>query len=64
MAMIEDGEKPSILKPFFKSPLMWIGFALPLFVGSLRALHNYYNFVPTINLQTSIPLFRNTTPCR
>ena len=61
MAMIEDGDRPSIIKPFFKSTLMWIGFALPFIVGSLRALHNYYNFIPDVNLQTSIPLFRNTT---
>ena len=61
LAMIEDGEKPSLIKPFFKSGLMWLGFALPFIVGSLRALHNYYNFIPTVNLQTSIPLFRNST---
>jgi hypothetical protein len=61
MAMIEDGERPSILKPFFKSTLMWVGFALPFIVGSMRALHNYYNFIPGVNLVTSIPLFRNTT---
>ncbi len=61
MAMIEDGERPSIIKPFFKSGLMWVGFALPFIVGSLRALHNYYNFIPSVNLQTSIPLFRNAT---
>ena len=60
-AMIEEGEKTSILKPFFKSPLMWAGFAIPFFIGCLKALHNYYNFIPTVNLQTSIPLFRNTT---
>ena len=61
MAMIEDGEKESWLKPFFKNPLMWCGFALPFLVGSLRALHNYYNFIPTVSLQTSIPLFRNSS---
>jgi len=62
MAMIEDDEeRPSVLKPFFKSSLMWVGFALPFIVGCMRALHNYYNFIPDVNLQTSIPLFRNTT---
>jgi len=60
LAMIEDAEPPSALKPFFKSALMWCGFALPFLVGSLRALHNYYNFIPTFTLSTSIPLFRNT----
>ncbi|NKB71713.1 MAG: hypothetical protein GKR89_31955 [Candidatus Latescibacteria bacterium] len=61
MAMIEEGPRPSIVKPFFKSWLMWIGFALPFAVGSLRALHNYFNFIPSVALSTSIPLFRNST---
>ncbi|MFA6112290.1 MAG: DUF6785 family protein, partial [Candidatus Latescibacterota bacterium] len=61
LAMIEDGDQPSALKPFFKRPLMWVGFAVPFLVGSLRALHNYFNFIPTVNLQIGIPLFRNTT---
>ena len=61
LSMIEDGPKQSIIKPFFKNTLMWIGFAIPFLVGSMRALHNYYNFIPTISLATSIPLFRNTT---
>lgn len=60
-AMIEDEERPSVLKPFFKSPLMWAGFLIPLIIGSIRALHNYYNFIPTIALQTSVPMFRRTT---
>ena len=61
LSMIEDGPKQSIIKPFFKNTLMWIGFAIPFLIGSMRALHNYYNFIPTISLATSIPLFRNTT---
>ena len=62
LAIIEENDnKPSILKPFYKNGLMWAGFALPFIVGCLNALHNYWNFVPNVNLQTSIPLFRNTT---
>ena len=36
---------------------MWAGFAIPFVIGSIRALHNYYDFVPDIVLVTSIPLF-------
>ncbi len=61
LAMIEDEDRPGCLKPLFKSGLMWLGFALPFAVGSLRALHNYYHFFPSIRLETSIPLFRQTT---
>jgi hypothetical protein len=60
LAMIEDDNSGKALKPFFRSWLMWCGFAVPLLVGSLKALHNYYNFIPTVLTQTSIPLFRNT----
>ena len=41
LAMIEDEGRPSLLKPFFKSKLMWIGFAIPFLVGSLNA-HHYF----------------------
>lgn len=60
LAMVEDDDSGRALKPFFRNYLMWCGFALPLVVGSLKALHNYYNFIPTVITQTSIPMFRNT----
>jgi hypothetical protein len=59
LAMIEDDGSGSPLKPFFRNWVMWCGFALPLAVGSLKALHNYYNFIPTVITQTTIPLFGN-----
>lgn len=61
LAMVEDDDSGNPLKPFFRNWLMWCGFALPLAVGSLKALHNYFNFIPTVITQTSIPLFRNTS---
>ena len=60
LAMTEDDGSGRALKPFFRSWLMWTGFLVPVVVGSVKALHNYYNFIPTIVTQTSIPLFRNT----
>ncbi len=62
LAMIdEEVDHTSALKPFFKNPLMWAGFAIPFIVGNFNALHNYFNFIPSVQLSTSIPLFRNTT---
>ena len=61
IAMIAEAPKPAILNPFFKNPLMWAGFAIPFAISSVRALHNYFNFVPDIVLVTGIPLFRGTT---
>lgn len=60
LAMIQEGERPSWMKPFFKNPVMWIGFVIPLIVGSINALNSYYPFIPPIRLNTSISLFRRT----
>ena len=61
LAILEEGEQTSRYKPFFKNPIMWTGFAIPFTVGSMRALHNYHNFIPDINLVASFPFFRQTT---
>lgn len=34
------------LTPFLRNPIMWIGFAIPFVLGSLKALHYYIPFVP------------------
>jgi len=60
IAMIEEGDKPARLNPFFKNPIMWVGFAIPFAISTVRALHNYFNFVPDIVLVSAIPLFRGT----
>jgi hypothetical protein len=53
-------EEGRCLPPFFRNPAMWAGFALPVVVSSLKALHAYYNFLPAAELVTGLPLFRNT----
>lgn len=59
LAMIEDDESGSRIKPLFRNWLMWAGFALPFALGSINALHNYYEILPTVTLGLpSIPLFR------
>lgn len=60
LAMIEEDEKRSLIRPFFRSWMMWIGFAAPFFVGLIRGLHNYFPYLPTIQLSTSFMLFRNS----
>jgi hypothetical protein len=55
-------EEGYYLPPFFRNPVMWAGFALPVLVSTLRALHAYYNFMPAAELVTSLSLFRNTLP--
>jgi hypothetical protein len=56
LAMLHEGRG---VPPLFRSGAMWAGFALPVAVGTLQGLHNYYPFVPVIELSASVPLLRN-----
>ena len=65
IAMIQDDEaRPSTLKPFFKNPLMWLGFAIPAILQSIHGLNPYFPFFPRLYWNTSIPLFRDTLHIR
>ncbi len=66
LAMIEDrrGDRGEILKPFFKSPVMWCGLAIPLILGSVNALSHYFPFITPINPAASVPLFRDSVVLR
>ena len=44
LAMVNRDERA--VAPFFRSRLMWLGFALPLLNGSLTALTRYFPFLP------------------
>ena len=50
MEMAQDDAKRSWIKPFFKNPVMWIGFLIPVVITSVNALHNYYGFLPQIDI--------------
>jgi len=54
----DDGN--SILKPFFKNPIMWIGFAIPFLFGSMKGLHHYFPSVPSLELAQGVSIFRNS----
>ncbi len=60
LAMAQSEEWGQALGPFFKTPIMWAGFALPVFVSSLNALHAYFNYIPAIQLVATVPIFRDT----
>ena len=60
LEMVQEGEDGRFsLAPLFRRPMMWVGFALPILVGSLNALHNYYPGVPSVQLSGSLSLMRN-----
>ncbi len=67
LEMIRDEPgRPSLLKPFFRNPVMWIGFAVPFLLGSYHSLNEYFPaLMPAAgqgSLTTSYQLFRGTTP--
>lgn len=53
-------DKDDTIPPFFRNHLTWIGFAIPALIGSINALHRYYNFVPSIDLNILVPVMRNS----
>ena len=69
IAMIQDDEAgASLIKPLFKNPLMWLGFAIPAIVQSLNGLNYYFPAIPSTSIASwsgfGIPLFRNTINLR
>ncbi|MDP7206692.1 MAG: hypothetical protein QGH11_14050, partial [Pirellulaceae bacterium] len=55
------GNDESVFPKLFRSPLMWIGFALPFAIQLSRGLHHYFFAVPEIEtLFDPIMLFRNS----
>jgi len=48
-----------VLAPFFRNKLTWVGFSLPAAINSINALSVFYPFVPRIDLNSQIMLWRN-----
>jgi len=64
LEMIREGKSGEIVRPFFRNPLMWAGFAIPFLIFSTHGLHRYFNYMPRVNIYTQLRLFRNTTLLR
>ena len=47
-SMIEEDREESLIKPFFRRPIMWVGFAIPVIIGILQSLHAYFPYFPQI----------------
>ena len=57
LPLVMSAQEPGrALSAFFRSPLMWAGFAVPFLVTSLNALHAYHHFLPRVVLATSLPI--------
>ncbi|HCK76270.1 MAG TPA: hypothetical protein DHW07_03915, partial [Gammaproteobacteria bacterium] len=60
LGMVEDGAKPSLVKPFLRNPMMWLGLAVPFVLHGINALSHYYEFISGINFAYYVPLVENT----
>ena len=49
-----------LLPPFLRNYLTWVGFSIPAVIGSINALHRYYNFIPWIDLNMVVPILRRS----
>ena len=50
--------------PFFRNPLVWIGFAVPFIATALNGIHAYWPSVPGLRLHTGTRLFADTVTLR
>lgn len=64
LEMLREGRSKEIVRPFFKTPMVWAGFAIPFFIFCTHGLHQYFNYIPQINIYDQLRLFRNTTLLR
>ena len=60
LEMIREDPSGSPIKPFFRSGVMWTGFAVPFLIGSVNALHGYFPSIPEIVMITQMQLFPTT----
>ena len=58
LEMVQPDSRGRLLAPFLRNKVMWMGFSVPMIVGLIMGLHEYYPFIPTINLSFPFPLFR------
>ena len=67
LAMTEEGGAGERINPFFKNPVMWVGFSIPALWGTLHGLHNYFPDVLPIAQHADmftmrLPLFNDVPP--
>jgi len=55
LAMVRGENEQGLINSFFKSRAMWLGAAIPLFLGSLKALHSYDPSYPVLKLFWNLP---------
>lgn len=57
---ILPGEMVSSEIPFYKNPIMWLGFSIPAIIYSINGLHSLFPLFPVIQLSRRLIAFRST----
>jgi hypothetical protein len=50
-----------LVNPFFKNPIMWVGFSIPALIHLINGLHFYFPLFPHVNLRPRIRVFEGTS---
>ena len=58
LSMVQEDDGGSLMRPFMRSGAMWLGFTVPMIVGTVMGLHAFFPFIPEIPVSYSIPLFK------
>ena len=61
LEMVREDRGHALVRPFFRDPVMWMGFAIPVIISSMNGLHAYFHYLPSVKIATDIPIFRQTT---
>lgn len=64
LELLRPAESGRAVAPFFRSPLLWVGFAIPFLVLSTHGLHYYLGYVPAVQIYGEVSVLRNTTLLR
>ena len=64
MEMLREGNSRELVRPFFKNPLVWLGFLIPFIIFSTHGLNRYFNYISPIQVNSSFYFFRRTTLVR
>ena len=62
MEMFQPASGGALLNRFFKSPLMWCGFAIPVILHGLKGLHLYFPAIPSPPVYFPISTFFTEKP--
>ncbi len=60
--MLQSATSGSLLNRFFKSPLMWCGFTIPVILHGLRGLHLYFPAIPSPSVYFPLAKFFTEKP--